>query len=62
MRYEERLNLPPRDILDHQLDLARERVEEEIAASLFVWGAWRELFDREPGPPGFERASVEATA
>ncbi len=28
---------------DYLLDLARERVEEEIAASAFVRGAWREM-------------------
>lgn len=40
------------------LENARQRVEEEIAASLFVRGAWRDLFGREPGPPGFETHDV----
>lgn len=32
--------------MKYQLSLARERVEEEIAASAFVRGAWRQLKER----------------
>lgn len=38
---------PPLDAYTrYQLDLARERVEEEIIASDFVRGAWRDLRKR----------------
>ncbi len=31
------------DYMEYQLETAREAVEEEIAASAFVRGAWREM-------------------